>query len=159
MSLVQRVLQNLLRERVSVRDGVTILEALAEGGTSTKNITLLTEFVRQSLARSIVKPYLDAKGDLPALLVDSSIEQVIQNSVEHSESASRIALSPAQLRDTLERVKKAVGSIQGPTVVIASGTVRPFLRQILESELPLVAVISHAELPPNIRVQSMGIVK
>jgi flagellar biosynthesis protein FlhA len=159
LSLVQRVLQNLLRERVSVRDGVTILEALAEGGTSTKNVTLLTEFVRQSLARSIVKPYLNEKGDLPALLLDPSLEQVIQNAVEHAETASRIALSPAQLRDLLERVKRAVGSLQGPTVVIASGAVRHFLRQILESELPLAAVISHAELPPNIRVQSMGIVK
>jgi flagellar biosynthesis protein FlhA len=96
---------------------------------------------------------------LPALLVDPSLEQVIQNAVEHAETASRIALSPAQLRDLLERVKKAVGSLQGPTVVIASGAVRHFLRQILESELPLAAVISHAELPPNIRVQSMGIVK
>ena len=66
LATVQRVLQNLLRERVSVRDAVSILEALGEAAGITRNPVLLTEYVRQSIRRTVVKPYLNAAGDLPA---------------------------------------------------------------------------------------------
>src|SRR5436190_11625580 len=82
LAVLQRVLQNLLRERVSIRDAVSILEALGEAGNVTRNPVLLTEYVRQALGRAIVQPYLGPKGDLPAYFLDSSVEQAIETSVE-----------------------------------------------------------------------------
>ena len=75
LSLLQRVLQNLLRERASIRDAVTVLEALAEASAATKNPTLLTEFVRQALSRSLVRPYLNDRGELAAYLLDPALER------------------------------------------------------------------------------------
>jgi flagellar biosynthesis protein FlhA len=77
------VLQNLLRERVSIRDAVSILEALGEAAVSTRNPVLLTEYVRQTLRRSVVKPYVNRIGELPAWFLDPSIEQAIEAAVEH----------------------------------------------------------------------------
>ena len=106
LSLVQRVLQNLLRERASIRDSLTILEGLAEAGTATKNPTLLTEFIRQALSRSLVRPYMNDKAEMPAYLLDPVIEQSIQSGIEHNETSSRLNLAPETLRDLLERIKR-----------------------------------------------------
>jgi flagellar biosynthesis protein FlhA len=157
-SLVQRVLQNLLRERVSVRDGVTILEALAEAGTATKNTALLTDFVRQAVSRALARPYLNEKGELPAFLLDPRLEQTIQTGIEHSEMMLRVALAPQTIRDVIERVRRAVGTLQGPAVLVCSAGVRFALRQIVETELPLLAILSHAEIPPQVKVISLGVV-
>jgi flagellar biosynthesis protein FlhA len=155
-STVQRVFQNLLRERVSIRDGVTILEALAEAAGATKNATLLTEFVRQGLARTVVRPYLNEQGELPTFFVDPALEQTIQSGIEHTEITTRLALAPKTLTDILEKVKSAVGSLQGPTVLMCSSAVRFAVRQILESELPQLAVLSHGEVPAHLKVVSLG---
>jgi flagellar biosynthesis protein FlhA len=157
-SLVQRVLQNLLRERVSVRDGMTILEALAEAGTATKNTALLTDFVRQAVSRALARPYLNEKGELPAFLLDPRLEQTIQTGIEHSEMMLRVALAPQTIRDVIERVRRAVGTLQGPAVLVCSAGVRFALRQIVETELPLLAILSHAEIPPQVKVISLGVV-
>src|SRR5690606_30644418 len=108
LSLVQRVLQNLLRERVSIRDAVSILEALAEAGASTKNPTLLTEFVRQSLSRSLVQPYLNDKGELAAYILGPELERLVQGGVEHTELGSRLTLPPDSIARVIERVKAGV---------------------------------------------------
>lgn len=159
LSVVQRVLQNLLRERVSTKDAVSILEALAEAAGTTKNPTLLTEFVRQALARTVVKPYLNEKGELAAYFLEPGIEQTIQNAVEHSELTSRVALAPNTITGFLEKVNKTVGSLQGPTVLICSAAVRFAVRQIVESTHPQLAVLSHAEVPPTTKVISLGTVQ
>ncbi len=156
LSLLQRVLQNLLRERVSIRDAVTILEALAEASTATKNPTLLTEFVRQALSRSLVRPYLNDRGELPAYLLDPSLEQTIQSGIEHNEQGSRLTLAPDVLGDVVKRIIKAVGPLKGPTPLLCSTGVRFAVRQIVETDLPLLAVLSHAEAPPNARIVSLG---
>ena len=159
LSLAQRVLQNLLRERVSIRDGVTILEALAEAGNATKNPALLTEFVRQAMPRAVVQPYLNEQGELPAHFLDATLEQIVQNSLEHTEFTSRLALAPKTIGELLEKVKTAVGEMQGPTVLICSAASRYAVRQIVETELPLLAVISHGEVPPQVKVVSLGLVQ
>ncbi len=159
LSLVQRVLQNLLRERVSIKDGVTILEALAEGGGATKNPTLLTEFVRQAMSRAIVKPYLNERGDLPAYLLDPRIEQTVQSAVEHNEISSRLSLAPAAISEVVEKVKAVVGRLHGPAILICGAAARFAVRQMIESELPLLAVVSHGEIPPNVKVTSLGVVR
>lgn len=159
LSLAQRVLQNLLRERVSIRDGVTILEALAEAGNATKNPALLTEFVRQAMPRAVVQPYLNEQGEMPAHFLDASLEQIVQNSLEHTEFTSRLALAPKTIGELLEKVKAAVGEMQGPTVLICSAASRYAVRQIVEAELPLLAVISHGEVPSQVKVVSLGLVQ
>ena len=79
LALVQRVLQNLLRERVSIRDAVSILEALGEAAAMTKNPVLLTEYVRQAIRRMVVKPYLNRAGELPAYFLDPALERSVEN--------------------------------------------------------------------------------
>ena len=109
LSTVQRVLQNLLRERVSIRDAVTILEALGEAAATTRNPVLLTEYVRQALRRTVVKPYLNAAGDLPAYLLDPQLEQSVESTVQHGEQNSHVTLAPNAIRDLLQRITAKVG--------------------------------------------------
>jgi flagellar biosynthesis protein FlhA len=158
LAVLQRVLQNLLRERVSIRDAVTILEALGEAGNVTRNPVLLTEFVRQALGRSIVQPYLGPKGDLPAYFLDSSVEQAIESSVEHGEHSSQMNLAPQKIREILERVSKRVPNVDGPVVAVASTGARYFLRQLLEPSFKNVFVLSHSEIPPGTKVTSLGLI-
>jgi flagellar biosynthesis protein FlhA len=158
LAVLQRVLQNLLRERVSIRDAVTILEALGEGGNITRNPVLLTEFVRQALGRSIVQPYLGPKGDLPAYFFDASVEQAIESSIEHGEHSSQMNLAPQKIREILERVSKRVPNVDGPVVAVASTGARYFLRQLLEPSFKNVFVLSHSEIPPGTKVTSLGLI-
>jgi len=156
LATVQRVLQNLLRERVSIRDAVSILEALGEGGASTRNPVLLTEYVRQALRRSIVKPYQNRTGDLPAWFIDPSIEHVVEGGVEHGEQNSHLALAPQAIRDILNRIAARVQAPETPVVAITSSGARFFLRQMAEPNLPNLFFLAHNEIPPGLRVQSVG---
>jgi flagellar biosynthesis protein FlhA len=103
LAAVQRVLQNLLRERVSIRDAVSVLEALGEAAGMTRNPVLLTEYVRQQLRRAVVKPYLNRSGDLPAWFVDPAVEQAVESAAEHGEQASHLQLAPQIVREVLNR--------------------------------------------------------
>jgi flagellar biosynthesis protein FlhA len=158
LSGVQRVLQNLLRERVSIRDGVSILEALGEAAGTTRNPVLLTEFVRQSVRRQLISPYLSQNGELAAWFIDPSIEQLIEAAVEHGENNSHVSLAPQVLRDIIARFTRAVGNPEVPVVAIASSGARYFLRQLLESAICNLFFVSHNEIPAGVRVQSLGVV-
>lgn len=157
LAAVQRVLQNLLRERVSIRDGVSILEALGEAAATTKNAVLLTEYVRQAIRRTIVKPYLNQRGELPAWLLDASAEQKIESAVEHSEQNSMLALAPQGVREVLQRIEQKIQRPETATVVITGSGARYFLRQITEAAMPSLIVLSHNEVPPNVKVMSLGL--
>jgi flagellar biosynthesis protein FlhA len=159
MATVQKVLQNLLRERVSIRDSVTILEALGEAGSMTKNPILLTEYVRQAIRRMVVKPYLNASGELPGFFVDSQIEAGIEKGIEYNEHASHLNLPPQKVRDILDRMSRAVGSVDSPMAVVTSSAARYFLRQIVESTIPNLSVLSHNEIPAGVRVVSVGLIQ
>jgi flagellar biosynthesis protein FlhA len=156
LGTVQRVLQNLLRERVTIRDGVSIVEALGEAATSTRNPTLLTEYVRQTMRRAVVQPYLDRNGELSAWFVDTGIEQAIESSIQHGEQNSHLTLAPESIRNILNRIVAKVGDSQTSVAAITSSTARCFLRQIVESSCPGLAVLSHGEIPPGVRVRSLG---
>jgi flagellar biosynthesis protein FlhA len=158
LASVQRVLQNLLRERVSIRDGVSILEALGEAGGTTKNPVLLTEFVRQSLRRTVVKPYLNQKGELPAYIMDNSTEQAVESAVQHSESNSICMLSPQIVRDIVARFERKFERREVPAVVLTGVGARYFLRQMTEPSLSNVFFISHNEVPAGVKVQSLGVI-
>jgi flagellar biosynthesis protein FlhA len=156
LATVQRVLQNLLRERVSIRDAVSILEALGEAGGTTRNPVLLTEYVRQAIRRTVVKPYLNRGGDLPAWFIDPVIEQTVESAVEHGEQNSHVALAPQQIREILTRVSSRIQSPETPVVAIASSGARHFLRQLVEPSLPNLFFLAHNEVPPGVRVQTLG---
>jgi flagellar biosynthesis protein FlhA len=158
LAVVQRVLQNLLRERVSIRDGVSILEALGEAAPTSKNPVLLTEYVRQSIRRTVVKPYLNQKGELPAWLMDSAVEQMVEGAVQHTEQNSILALSPQVVRDILNRIERKVEKPDMPVAVITSSGARYFLRQIVEPSLGNLFFLSHNEVPAGVKVLSLGVI-
>jgi flagellar biosynthesis protein FlhA len=156
---VQRVLQNLLRERVSIRDSVTILEALGEAAVTTRNPVLLTEYVRQALRRIVVKPFLNGTGDLPAFLIEPGLEQTVESSVQHGEQNSHATLSPQTIRDLLHRISQKVGNPETPVVAVVSSGSRYFLRQMVEPTIRNLFFISHNEVPMEAKVVSLGVIQ
>jgi flagellar biosynthesis protein FlhA len=158
LAVVQKVFQNLLRERVSIRDASSILEALGEAAPITKSTVLLTEYVRQAIRRQVVKPLLDTAGDLTAHFLDPAVEQVIESAVEHTENSSHLNLPPQRIRDIQERIKKCCGPAETPGVLLTSSSARFFVRQITESIIPNLTVLSHNEIPPGNRIVSLGAV-
>ncbi|MBV9035511.1 MAG: FHIPEP family type III secretion protein, partial [Acidobacteriaceae bacterium] len=158
LATIQRVLQSLLRERVSIRDGVSILEALGEAAATTRNPVLLTEFVRQSLRRTVVKPYLNQKGELPAYIMDNSVEATVESAVQHSEANSLCMLSPQIVREIVTRLERKLERREVPVVVLTSVGARYFLRQMIESTLGNVFFISHNEVPTGIKIVSLGVI-
>ena len=159
LASVQKVLQNLLRERVSIRDSVTILEALGDAASMTKNPVLLTEYVRQAARRMLVKPYLNRNGELPAFFVDAQIEQLIENAVQYNDQSSHLNLAPQKLREIIDRVSKTVGVMDSPIAAISSSSSRYYLRQMLEGSLPNLSILSHNEIPAGVRVVSLGLIQ
>jgi len=158
LAVIQRVLQNLLRERVSIRDGVSILEALGEAAATTKNPVLLTEYARQCLRRTVVKPYLNQKGELPAHLMEASSEQMVESAVQHTEQNSVLVLSPQMIRDIVSRIENKLGRREVPTVIVTSSGARYFLRQMTESSMSNVVFVSHNEIPAGTKVVSLGVI-
>jgi flagellar biosynthesis protein FlhA len=159
LGTVQRVLQSLLRERVSIRDAVSILEALSDAATSTRNPILLTEYVRQAIRRAVVKPYLRDSGELPAYFIDPAIEQAVESAVQHGEQNSHLSMAPQAIRDVLNRIQHKVGSPEVPVVAVTSSGARHFLRQIVEASQASVVFLSHNEVPAEIKVLSQGLIQ
>lgn len=156
LSTVQKVLQNLLRERVSIRDTGTILEALGDAANITRNPVVLTEFVRQSLRRMVAKPYLNAAGDLPCYFLDPATERALESAVEHGENASHWNLPPQKVRELVDKLNRALGALEVPAVILTGSGCRFFLRQMLESTIPNLMVLAHNEIPSGVRVLSLG---
>jgi len=155
-SAVQRVLQNLLRERVPIRDSVTILEALSEAAQMSKNPVLLTEYVRQAIRRVIVKSHTNPQGEIAAYLVEPSAEQTVEAAVEHSEHNSVLSLAPQAAREFVSRLTRKLERPDSSAVVLTNPAIRYFVKQLIETALPEVAVLSHNEVPPEIKVKSLG---
>jgi flagellar biosynthesis protein FlhA len=158
LATVQRVIQNMLRERVPIRDGVGILEALGEAAQSSKNPVLLTEYVRQSIRRAIVKQLVNPQGEIPAYLLDASLERAIESSVEHSELNSLLTMAPEGIRDVVSRLGRKIEKAES-AVVISSAGARHFLRQISEPAFPNLTVLSHNEIPSEFKVRSRGVIE
>ncbi|MEO8592013.1 MAG: flagellar biosynthesis protein FlhA [Candidatus Solibacter sp.] len=159
LPVLQRVFQNLLRERVSIRDATSILEALGEAAASTRNPILLGEFVRQSIRRAVVKPYINRSGELPAYFLDSTSERAVESAVEHGEQTSHLNASPESIRDLVSRIERAIPRPEAPTVMITGSGSRYFVRQLVENSMPNLFVLSHNEIPPELKVLSLGVVQ
>ncbi|HEY8997692.1 MAG TPA: flagellar biosynthesis protein FlhA [Edaphobacter sp.] len=163
---VQRVLQQLLREQVSIRDLGAILEVLVEAAQQSKSVVHLVESVRQSLGRGLVRPLLDRDGGLSVLMLDHELETELVGTFDPqsnaglmlADGAQRAAMPEDFLRKLVESVKRLTGS--GATsalpVLLCPSPARYHVRRWLEPFLPKVTVLSPIEIPPEIRVQSMG---
>ena len=161
LGVVQKVLQNLVREAVSIRDLLTIAETLADHGLTAKNSEVLTEYVRERLARTIVKPHLDSQGTLPIIILDPAAEQAVQESLRQGENGIYLALSPSVAQRLMQKLNQTVEqavNTDGQPVMLVSPMVRPHLAQLVMRFLPSVPVISQAEIPPDIRLASVGTV-
>jgi flagellar biosynthesis protein FlhA len=158
LATVQRVIQNMLRERVPIRDAVGILEALGEGAQSSKNPVLLTEYVRQSIRRGIVRPHINNQGELQAYLLDPSIERAIESTIEHAESNSVLTMAPEGIRDILGRIGRKIDKAESAIVISSPGS-RYFVRQIVESAFPNLTVFSQNEIAPEVKVRSRGVIE
>nr|CRH07002.1 Flagellar biosynthesis protein flhA [Candidatus Magnetococcus massalia] len=156
---VQKVLQGLLRERVSIRDMGTILETIADYGKIIKHPQQMVELVRQSLSRSLVKRYLDDEGNLSALVLGPDAENLVAEAIVEGDYGAYLSLSPRSAQQLLTRVRddveKAAAVVVQP-VLITGSRVRPFAKQALEGVLPHLVVLSQNEIPANISVNSLG---
>ncbi len=159
---VQKVLQQLLREQVSIRDLGTILEALVEMGSISKHPVLLVEAARQALGRALVRPLLADDGRLKVVTLDSEIEEQLSLAFQPNlPSANTPALQPSFARRVVEGLKRLTGdhlSMATP-VLLCSTPARYHLRRLLEPFLPKVVVLSPGEIPAVVTVHSMGVVK
>jgi flagellar biosynthesis protein FlhA len=120
---------------------------------------LLTEYVRQALRRSIIRPHLSSSGDLPAYFLDPALEQMVEAAVEHGEHSSQMNLPPQRVRDLLDKLERAAGDHRRSAVLITTSGARHFLRQIAEVSLRGLQVLSHNEVPPGTKVVSLGMVQ
>jgi len=159
---VQKVLQQLLREQVSIRDLTTILEALLDTAPVNKSQVALVEAARQALGRSLVQPLLSDDRKLKVLTLDPGIESEFQRQLEPQAAGERppgTAIVP--LRHILESLQKLVGDrvALSSTVLLCNSPVRFHLRRLLEPFLPRIVILSPAEIPPTITVQSLGVVR
>jgi flagellar biosynthesis protein FlhA len=159
---IQRVLQQLLREQVSIRDLSTILETLLEAAPINKLQIALVEAVRQALGRSLVHPLLSDDRKLKVLTLDPSIEQDFQRQLDPQLGAERPAPGATPpLRRVLEGLQRLVGDrvALSSTILLCSSPARFHLRRLLEPFIPRIVVLSPAEIPPTVSVQSLGIVR
>ena len=159
---VQRVLQQLLREQVSIRDLTAILEALLETAAANKAQIALVEAARQALGRSLVQPLLGSDRKLKVLTLDPSIEMEFHRQVDPQFAPdTALAAGANPLRRVLESLQKLVGDrvALSSTVLVCNTPVRFHLRRLLEPFIPRIVVLSPAEIPSTITVQSLGVVK
>lgn len=158
---VQKVLAKLLKEKISIRDLVTIFETLADHGNYTKDPDILTEYVRQALSRQITQQFSPSGDTLRVITVGPQLEKKIAEAVQQTDQGSYIALDPISTQQIYqkigEQVSRQIQSGQQP-IVLASPTIRMYLRQIIERTMQEVPVLSYSELEPNIEVQSVGVV-
>ena len=156
---VQKVLQSLLEERVSVRDMETILETLGDWGRRTQDLEILTEYVRNALARSICGQYKDDEGRLRCVTLDPDLEEVINRHIERGENGSFLTLPPgiaAEISKAVADELKKVTQLAGAPVVLCSPQVRLSVRRLLLNKVPNVVALAYNEIVDGVKIESVG---
>lgn len=159
LGTIQKVLQNLLREGVSIRDILTIVETLADYAPVTKDPDFLTEYVRQRLSRAIVSPHLPEDGVLPVVTLEQDVEDVLLNSVQHTEHGSYLSVEPNVANTIMKSVSKEMQKLMAKgfqPIVLCSPQLRRHFRRMVEQFAPSLIVLSHSELSSHISFQSFG---
>jgi flagellar biosynthesis protein FlhA len=156
---VQKVLQNLVREHVSIRDLLSIVETLADVGGTIHDPDQLTEFARERLGRSIVKPFMDKENGLPIITLDHTVERLVQESLRKTDHGAYLAMEPGTAQRLIRNINAAAERAlvaEGQPVLLATPITRPHLAQLLHRFIPTLPVISQAEVPSDVRLKSMG---
>jgi flagellar biosynthesis protein FlhA len=159
LGVVQKVLQNLLRERISIRDMLTIVETLADFAPMGKDPDLLTEYVRQRLAKGMLAPYLQEGKILQVTILDRELEEILNKNIKHTEHGSYLTLAPGLVEEIVQAVSKEVEqqvAINTQPIIMTSPSLRRHVRKLIEPSLPAVMVVSHAEIVDDINLQSSG---
>ncbi len=157
---IMRVLQNLLREGISIRDLRSILETMADYATMTQDTDILTEYVRHALSRSISAAHVQNDGVMPVITMDRKVEETIQTAIQHRERGSYLALDPKIAQKILDSLNTLLTSFTGgqQPVLLVLPQIRPHVRRLTERYLPNLSVLSHNEITSQIRIQSIGTV-
>ena len=157
---VQKVLANLLREGVSIRDMVTILETLADYAPVTRDTDMLTEYVRQALGRAISRAFITPENS-DVITIDPQLEQMIMDSVQKTEVGSYLTIEPSVINKIINNLVKHVEKIVQlgkQPVVLASPVVRLYFKRLTEQSIPGLVVLSYNELDPGMEINSVGMV-
>jgi flagellar biosynthesis protein FlhA len=156
---LQRILQNLVNERVSIRDLPTLLEGVAEATTYTKNVSMITEHVRARLARQLCEANLNSHGHVPLVTLSAKWEQAFAESLVGDREERQLAMPPSQLQDFIVSVRqtfdKFAQSGESP-VLLTSPMIRPYVRSVIERFRPSTTVMSQNEIHPKARIKTLG---
>ncbi|NPV25939.1 MAG: flagellar biosynthesis protein FlhA [Firmicutes bacterium] len=158
---IQRVLANLLRERVPIRDLVTILETLADYARVTKELDLLTEYVRQALSRQITKLYVQNNRSLSVITLDPAVEQTLRNALQTSEYGTYLALEPNVAQQLIQRLASLaeMAAQRGfQPIVVCAPVIRLHFKRLTEKVIPSLVVLSYNELDSQLELHSIGTV-
>ncbi|MFO0997602.1 MAG: flagellar biosynthesis protein FlhA [Alphaproteobacteria bacterium] len=159
LSAVQRILQNLLQERISIRDLSSILEGIFEACGTTRSVTAITEHVRARLARQISDGNTSASGFIPLLTLSPIWEQTFAESIATHGEERQLALAPSRLQEFITQVRSAFerhAMLGDSPVLLCSPTIRPFVRSIIERVRPSIVVMSQSEIHPKARIKTLG---
>lgn len=159
---LQKVLQNLLREKVPIKDIVTIMESLADNAKNTRDLEILTEYVRFSLARTICNQVVDENKTITVVTLDPSIEDVIANNTQKSVQGSFPTVDPDTTTQILTGIKNTVESVyfyNNQPIILVSPNIRPVFRKLIEMVFPHIMVISLNEVPNDVQINSEGVVR
>ena len=160
LSDLQKVLINLLKEGIPVRDMESILETLGEHGTTIKDTDMLTEYVRQRLKRTITRKYTDGSS-IKVVTLDQEIENTILNSAKKSEYGTYLAIEPQAVQQIVEGVTEQVSKLRelvSQPVVLTSPVVRIYFKKLIEQFIPNLTVLSFNEIDANIQIQGIGVI-
>ncbi len=158
---VQKVLQNLLREGISIRDLLTIMETLADYAATTRDVDILTEYVRQSLKRAISTKYFPAHETTSVITLDPKVEQEIMGSVKQTENGAFLNLDPGKSRAIMDSLKKESEKLENlgkNPIIITSPIVRMYFKRLTEDYFRDLVVVSYNEVETNVELQSVGMV-
>ncbi|WP_413228481.1 flagellar biosynthesis protein FlhA [Clostridium estertheticum] len=158
---VQKVLQSLLKEKVAIKDMVTILESLADNSRITKDIEVLTEYVRFSLGRSICNGLIDENGVMTIMTLSPEIENIVSNNIQKSLQGSFPAVDPETTGKILNSIKENINTIyfhNNQPVILVSPKIRPAFRRLIEMVFPTVSVLSLNEIPNEVEIKTEGVV-
>jgi flagellar biosynthesis protein FlhA len=162
LGTVQKVLQRLLRERISIRDLLTVLDTLADYVPITKNVDMLTSYVRQSLARTISKQYKDDGGNISVVIVSPEIEDHISNAIQHTEHESYLVADPNLIQRVVNNLQRFISTFTTrglQPIVLCSPKIRIHLRKVLERFYPNIIILSHNEITHDVNINSLGMVE
>ena len=158
---IQKVLANLLRERISIRDMSTILEVLADYARATKDTEILTEYVRHAMARHITQMNVQ-NGTLPCITLDPALENRIAGGVQRTEHGSYVSIDPDSMQRLVTALNNELPKLTNmgyQPIVLTSPAVRLYFRKLVERSVPGLIILSHAEIEQSVEIQILGVVK